>query len=347
MATAGRILIIPKGRYNEETQYSMLDMVSYGGKGWICKKTCIGIAPEEGEYWAECLDVSEELNGIDSKIDEVEAMVTEETANRENDIAELNNKVDVATNISKGRNQAHVFNTTAEMEAWIADSANKGQWHVGDNIYIVQTDVPDWWVAEVLEEADAETGYYYKIAQLETQKVDLTTIQDELDTKVTNSFTANRVIYAGADGKLYASSGVTSTELTYLDGVTSNIQTQLNTLTTNLGGTYSSVQSHATSLNDLINRLSKTCKIITDWNAVTENGFYMAQGASNAPNTDWFMGIVIVHNSNYIIQELWQFTGGDSTTLCAKYVRQKCTTWRPWIKEPRLKVSGTTLNITM
>ena len=191
MATAGRILIIPKGRYNEETQYSMLDMVSYGGKGWICKKTCIGIAPEEGEYWAECLDVSEELNGIDSKIDEVEAMVTEETANRENDIAELNNKVDVATNISKGRNQAHVFNTTAEMEAWIADSANKGQWHVGDNIYIVQTDVPDWWVAEVLEEADAETGYYYKIAQLETQKVDLTTIQDELDTKVTNSFTAN------------------------------------------------------------------------------------------------------------------------------------------------------------
>ena len=174
MATAGRILIIPKGRYNEETQYSMLDMVSYGGKGWICKKTCIGIAPEEGEYWAECIDVSEGFNGVNFKIDEVEAMVAEEIATRENDIAEVNDKVDVATNIAKGRNQAHVFNTTAEMQAWLSDSENKGLWSKGDNIYIVELDVPDWWVAEVLEEADAETGYYYKIAQLETQKVDLT-----------------------------------------------------------------------------------------------------------------------------------------------------------------------------
>lgn len=185
MATAGRILIIPKGRYNEETQYDMLDMVSYGGKGWICKKTCIGIAPEEGEYWAESLDVSEEFNEIDSKIDEVEAMVIEEIATRESDIAEVNNKVDVATNIAKGRNQAHVFNTTAEMQAWLSDSANKGLWNEGDNIYIVELDVPDWWVAEVLEEADAENGYYYKIAQLETQKVDLTNYlsqDDVLDT---------------------------------------------------------------------------------------------------------------------------------------------------------------------
>ena len=63
MATAGRVLIIPKGKYNEETQYELLDLVSHGGKGWICKKTCIGIEPADGEYWAECLDVSEELNG--------------------------------------------------------------------------------------------------------------------------------------------------------------------------------------------------------------------------------------------------------------------------------------------
>lgn len=63
MATAGRILIIPKGKYNEETQYELLDLVSHGGKGWICKKPCIGIEPADGEYWAECLDVSEELNG--------------------------------------------------------------------------------------------------------------------------------------------------------------------------------------------------------------------------------------------------------------------------------------------
>jgi hypothetical protein len=68
MATAGRILIIPKGKYNEETQYEMLDMVSYGGKGWVCKKTCIGIAPEDGEYWAESIDVSEELGEINDML---------------------------------------------------------------------------------------------------------------------------------------------------------------------------------------------------------------------------------------------------------------------------------------
>ena len=64
MATAGRVLIIPKGKYNAETQYGSLDMVSHGGKGWICKKTCIGIEPAEGDYWAECIDVSEELKSF-------------------------------------------------------------------------------------------------------------------------------------------------------------------------------------------------------------------------------------------------------------------------------------------
>lgn len=82
--------------------------------------------------------------------------------------------IQTVANIAKGRNQAHVFATTEDMQEWLSDSANKGLWSKGDNIYIVEIDVSDWWVAEVLEEADSETGYYYKIAQLETQKVDLT-----------------------------------------------------------------------------------------------------------------------------------------------------------------------------
>jgi hypothetical protein len=62
MATAGRILLIPRGKYNKETQYQMLDMVSYARKGWVCKKTCKGIEPKEGEYWSECIDVSGEVD---------------------------------------------------------------------------------------------------------------------------------------------------------------------------------------------------------------------------------------------------------------------------------------------
>ena len=51
MATAGRILIIPRGEYNAEYNYKMLDLVSYNGMAWISKKDSIGIIPEEGEYW--------------------------------------------------------------------------------------------------------------------------------------------------------------------------------------------------------------------------------------------------------------------------------------------------------
>ena len=78
MATAGRILIIPKGKYNAEETYDMLDMVSFGGKGWICKKTCIGIEPTDGEYWAECIDMSEEFADLESKTNPLHAVYIDE-----------------------------------------------------------------------------------------------------------------------------------------------------------------------------------------------------------------------------------------------------------------------------
>ena len=88
--------------------------------------------------------------------------------------------IDKAANIAKGRNQAHVFSTTEAMQAFLSNAENAGKYNVGDNLYIVEVDVPDWWISEVLTEADAETGYYYKIAQLETQKVDLTEIEADI-----------------------------------------------------------------------------------------------------------------------------------------------------------------------
>lgn len=54
------------------------------------------------------------------------------------------------------------------------------------------------------------------------------TLQNAIDAKVTNSFTPNRAVYVDANGNLVASGTVTSTELGYLGGVTSNIQAQLN-----------------------------------------------------------------------------------------------------------------------
>jgi hypothetical protein len=58
MATAGRILIIPKGNYDASATYEMLDLVNHNGISWIAKKTSVGITPSEGEYWQALLGIS-------------------------------------------------------------------------------------------------------------------------------------------------------------------------------------------------------------------------------------------------------------------------------------------------
>jgi hypothetical protein len=53
MASAGRILIMPKGNYDARVTYEMLDCVFYGDTSWIAKKTVSGIVPSESnnEHW--------------------------------------------------------------------------------------------------------------------------------------------------------------------------------------------------------------------------------------------------------------------------------------------------------
>lgn len=50
-ASAGRVLIIPKGDYSASVTYGNLDMVYYGGKSYICKKTSLNNLPTDTEYW--------------------------------------------------------------------------------------------------------------------------------------------------------------------------------------------------------------------------------------------------------------------------------------------------------
>lgn len=142
--------------------------------------------------------IDEELKKINDKTANVENKSSETIRNEittenithalgyvpatETELAEVNDKAEKAQSIAKGRNQAHVFSTTEAMKTWLSDAENKGKYNVGDNLYIVEVDVPDWWISEVLSEVDAETGYYYKIAQLETQKVDLTNIENDINT---------------------------------------------------------------------------------------------------------------------------------------------------------------------
>ena len=58
MASAGRILIMPKGNYDSSATYNMLDMVYHNGTSWLAKKTVTGIEPSvaNSEHWHCLLD---------------------------------------------------------------------------------------------------------------------------------------------------------------------------------------------------------------------------------------------------------------------------------------------------
>ena len=44
-ASAGRVLLIPKGDWNANTTYTGLDWVRHNGAAWVCKNTCTNIEP--------------------------------------------------------------------------------------------------------------------------------------------------------------------------------------------------------------------------------------------------------------------------------------------------------------
>ena len=52
-ASAGRVLLIPKGDWNANTTYTGLDWVRHNGAAWVCKNTCTNIEPtlENTDNW--------------------------------------------------------------------------------------------------------------------------------------------------------------------------------------------------------------------------------------------------------------------------------------------------------
>ena len=75
------------------------------------------------------------------------------------------------------------------------------------------------------------------------------------------------------------------------------------------------------------------CETITDWNAATTTGWYMGAGAANAPTSGsvWYFGRVIAHNTNYLLQEVWQFTASTDAKAIPHYIRAKMNgTWGAW-----------------
>lgn len=76
--------------------------------------------------------------------------------------------------IAKGRATGYVFDTKEDMDEWLGVEENKAALKLGDNLYIRDVGVPDYWWDEQTQTAQI----------LETQKVELTEYAKKADTVV-------------------------------------------------------------------------------------------------------------------------------------------------------------------
>lgn len=60
MISAGRVLIVPRGKWNADATYHMLDLVEHNGYAYIAKRTVAVIEPsdERTDYWHNLFDVN-------------------------------------------------------------------------------------------------------------------------------------------------------------------------------------------------------------------------------------------------------------------------------------------------
>ena len=87
---AGRIMPLPKGTYDENATYEILDMVAYDNKLWVCKKTgTTGVQPSKTtiDNWMMCVDgttdissleteLQTKIDGYDSKLEEISGNIS-------------------------------------------------------------------------------------------------------------------------------------------------------------------------------------------------------------------------------------------------------------------------------
>lgn len=145
-------------------------------------------------------NLTTDVNANTQHISDLTTSVNGHTTN----IANLTSDLASVRTLAEGRNKAITFDTIANANTGIKALA-KGDLKVGDNVYILAEDVPDWYVYQVLETksngslpiiGDFANTYdvgFFKLAKLETEKVDLinyytkTQANSVIDTKITGS----------------------------------------------------------------------------------------------------------------------------------------------------------------
>lgn len=148
----------------------------------------------------------EDYTGEEAAIPEPEEAINQLTSGKKDKLfrqyvkAALKNLLSLAQralSIALGKNQARVFATVAALDAWLAVPANVAKLNVGDNFYITATDVPDYWWDGTQKQ------------KLETQKVDLTTYDQEIAAlKQKDSELSGNISSHTHDGRYYTESEI-------------------------------------------------------------------------------------------------------------------------------------------
>ncbi len=117
----------------------------------------------------------DEANGtINAKIVNNAKRLTEDEINIDSlkeKIASTTTIANEAKAIAEGRAKATVYATKSDMEAALIN-AGKLDFKVGDNLLIVEENVPDYWITKVNDDRVGMYGFF-NVAILETQKTDL------------------------------------------------------------------------------------------------------------------------------------------------------------------------------
>lgn len=165
----------------------------------------------------------------------------------------------------------------------------------------------------------ANTSHTHSISNITNLQTTLdgkqATITGGASTIASSNLTANRALISNGSGKV-AVSAVTSTELGYLDGVTSNVQTQLDNKA-------AKTHSHDTH--------SQKSMSNTDLNTIKTAGWYYGYtGMTNAPAQSIAVMEVLVYSQDWIVQRFIVVNGTE-------YIRywHSATTWTDWMTNIR------------
>lgn len=179
---------------NVQTVPSVNGTIKYPGSGDSAYQVAVnnGFIGSEKEWLAslkgekgEQGDKGEKGDSYTITEDDYEEIAGIVEGNIQPQLDEIKDTVEHAEAVAKGRATGYVFDSTEDLDLWLENSENTSKLVLGDNLYIKEVGVPDYWW-------DGTTKQ-----QLETQKVDLTEYVKE---KNVENITKNTLTEFGIGG---------------------------------------------------------------------------------------------------------------------------------------------------